>query len=313
MQKSVFAAALMLSTLALAQPSLTPPSGPVSETGRFGQRIELSQQTTPGGELGVFRIDEPGSYVLTGNVIVPAGVFGIVVASSDVVIDLNGYTMSSANNEIQTNFAISDNAISKSDFRNITIRNGTIHSVLVGIELKNGCLIEDMRVYNTIGGITVNDSTVRRCHVEGENVGIFARRSRISDCRIKATLDEGIRGEFLHISNTQIELVKGSRGIECSGSLVVDTSIFGESETTGNNAGIRDNGSNTFDRVHITAEVGYISVVDSTQSRSVIRDCTFFGDGEAIGGPGILPLIIGDNNFTLPPRMEPDAREPGSR
>ena len=50
MRTPAIAAAFACSAIAIAQPSLTPPPGPVSESSRFGTRIELTQATAPGDQ-----------------------------------------------------------------------------------------------------------------------------------------------------------------------------------------------------------------------------------------------------------------------
>ena len=72
---------------------LAPPAGPVAETGRFGVRVEISQDTTPGDAIATFVIDTPGSYYLPGEVLGEAGKHGIEIRSSDVSIDLMGFTV----------------------------------------------------------------------------------------------------------------------------------------------------------------------------------------------------------------------------
>lgn len=86
--------ALMLSTsAALAQPTLPPPPGPIDESGRWGPRIEINQNAAPGDADSIFRISAPGSYYLTSNLVGLAGKTGIEIASANVTIDLNGFTL----------------------------------------------------------------------------------------------------------------------------------------------------------------------------------------------------------------------------
>src|SRR5262249_15640649 len=49
---------------------------------------------TPGNATNAFIITQPGSYYLTGNVAVASG-SAIVIATNDVTLDLNGFTISS--------------------------------------------------------------------------------------------------------------------------------------------------------------------------------------------------------------------------
>src|SRR5262245_38895983 len=90
---SVVAASAILS---VAGP-LDPPAGPVAGTyktlGEFEPRTRLSAATTPGDSDSVYRITAPGSYYLGENMAAPAGKAAIEIASSDVVLDLGGFTL----------------------------------------------------------------------------------------------------------------------------------------------------------------------------------------------------------------------------
>lgn len=70
---------------------LTPPTGPVSSTGRFGPRVDVL--TLAGDADSVHRITEPGSYYLSGNVVGAAGLNGIEIFASNVTLDLNGFAV----------------------------------------------------------------------------------------------------------------------------------------------------------------------------------------------------------------------------
>lgn len=107
-QKSVFTIALCLpfASTAFAGP-LNPPSGPITSTGRTlseifekasdaEPRVALSVTNTPGDADSVFRITQPGSYYLTGNVAGVVGKSGIEIdlASGGVVtLDLKGHSV----------------------------------------------------------------------------------------------------------------------------------------------------------------------------------------------------------------------------
>ena len=75
---------------------LNPPSGPVTGTFKtlteVEPRIAVSAANTPGNNSTAFIITQPGSYYLTGSVIVQ-GIDAISIRSSNVVLDLNGFTV----------------------------------------------------------------------------------------------------------------------------------------------------------------------------------------------------------------------------
>lgn len=76
---------------------LDPPPGPIGPTYKtlteVEPRVAINATNTPGNSSAVYRITEPGSYYLTGNVVGDAGKAGIEVAQSDVTIDLNGFEL----------------------------------------------------------------------------------------------------------------------------------------------------------------------------------------------------------------------------
>jgi len=73
---------------------LNPPAGPIVPTmkplDQVEPRVVISTANTPGDADSLFRITQPGSYYLTGNVAGVAGKSGIEVAAADVTIDRIG-------------------------------------------------------------------------------------------------------------------------------------------------------------------------------------------------------------------------------
>ncbi|MEM1424712.1 MAG: hypothetical protein AAGH64_12015, partial [Planctomycetota bacterium] len=117
--------AIALIAYAFAQPSLTPPAGPIEESGRFGNRIEINQTNTPGNADALFVISEPGSYVLTRDA--DAGeLSGIYIASDNVTVDLNGFTLTGQPGAGTFGVASLLSRTSNAVYRNATVRTGTI-------------------------------------------------------------------------------------------------------------------------------------------------------------------------------------------
>lgn len=78
---------------AIAGP-LDPPPGPIASTPPIEARTGVSATTTPGDADSVFKITQPGSYYLVGEVVGAPGRMGIEVsAAGAVTIDLNGFTV----------------------------------------------------------------------------------------------------------------------------------------------------------------------------------------------------------------------------
>ena len=103
-------------------------------------------------------ISQPGSYRLSGNLVVPAGTPGIRIATDNVSIDLNGFAI--IGSSVGPGHGIeagTDTPVVQSYF-NITIRNGTIRAM--GADaihiLGDNVVVEDVRVQNNVlSGIVV--------------------------------------------------------------------------------------------------------------------------------------------------------------
>lgn len=113
------AAGALLAGKANAGP-LNPPPGPIAPTPGPEPRTPINATTTPGDANAVYRITQPGSYYLTGNITGAAGKHGIKVVASNVSIDLMGF-------EIVGTPASLDGVSSDGNFvRAVTVANGGI-------------------------------------------------------------------------------------------------------------------------------------------------------------------------------------------
>lgn len=126
----------LLAATAFAQGPLAPPNssgpqvGPVAPLDGSGnpqptmKTLHQVEPRTPVQTLAVsapYTISQPGSYYLTGNITVASG-DAIVIASDDVSLDLNGFTLKSTYTGGSSGTAVS---VSSSRSR-LTIRNGSI-------------------------------------------------------------------------------------------------------------------------------------------------------------------------------------------
>lgn len=59
-------------------------------------RIEINQASVEDAGGFPFTINEPGSYVLTGSLVVPAGTDGLILGAANISIDLNGFSIESS-------------------------------------------------------------------------------------------------------------------------------------------------------------------------------------------------------------------------
>ncbi|MFT3684265.1 MAG: hypothetical protein QM783_04950 [Phycisphaerales bacterium] len=120
--KAVFAALLLVSAAFVVAGPLDPPAGPVAPTAKplveIEPRTALSQANTPGDADSVFRITQPGSYYLTGNVTGASGKMGIEIAAGGVTVDLCGFTLAGVPGSL--------NGVFDASITGTTLKNGTI-------------------------------------------------------------------------------------------------------------------------------------------------------------------------------------------
>lgn len=212
-----------LSKISQAGP-LTPPGGAVAPSGRTLTEIYdkipagLPNGTGDGrtplaGGISTVTISLPGSYVLTGN-ITAAGTC-ILINSSDVTLDLNGFTLTCTN----TTSKVLAIATTRS---RITVRNGRIvggvegFSVNTTASIVTDLLLEDLAIYNPKeAGIGLNYAgvdrvIVRRCSVLNpgstsaagdtrgvRGISIGGGGNRVESCTVAGLIDNGTVGTTL--------------------------------------------------------------------------------------------------------------------
>ena len=146
-------------------------------------RIEINQASVIAAGGFPFSISQPGSYVLTSDLVVAsAGTTGIQFnTASGVTLDLNGFTirgpLTCAHSQIEyydaSQLACSGSGagsgISASDasrIRNGQVRGFGSYGILAGGSLSSHVVVEDVIVeQNALGGIYLNNGTVRRVNV----------------------------------------------------------------------------------------------------------------------------------------------------
>lgn len=158
---SMFGRRLVLSVLLLGM------AGPVSAADGqtvINQSKALAGKVTPGDAPGFpVTISRSGSYVLSSNLTVPGGNFGIQIAVDDVTIDLNGFRIKGSGpggNGIGP--APGPNLIPP--FPNgVMIRNGTIANfgVAINLQLSSETVIHQVRAFdNHFDGIVLGPRSV---------------------------------------------------------------------------------------------------------------------------------------------------------
>lgn len=204
---------------ALAGPMTPPPGAPGATMKTLAEvepRIAINAVNTPGDASSAFRITQPGSYYLAGNLSVAPNISGIIIDSSDVTLDLSGFTITHAT-ENDSVAAIGVESV-PGLHKGIVIRNGIVRgggvagvyaSSAIGVRVEN-VTVRD--AYST--GIDVSyGGIVTECVATGCGTGITAADgSLIENC----TMDGNERGAFLFggtIRNCVIRAVGSPNGV----------------------------------------------------------------------------------------------------
>lgn len=212
----VSAATLVATSGLLMAGPLNPPAGPVTSTMKtlteVEPRIAINASNTPGDTNSLFKITQPGSYYLAGNIAGVAGKQGIEIAASGVTLDLNGFIVTGSTGAVS---GISTDGLSRT---NISVVNGTVTGWQGnGVDLGNTqqAVIRGVRALSngsgTVGhGIRASDySVIEDCFASG-NAGFgFDLFSSCSVVRCEASLN-------------------GNNGIDCAnGCLIVNCNATG--------------------------------------------------------------------------------------
>jgi|CXWL01.1.fsa_nt_gi parallel beta-helix repeat protein len=225
---AVSALSLVGATGLLIAGPLNPPAGSVTSTyktlGEVEPRIAISANNTPGDADSVFRITQPGSYYLTGNITGVVGKHGIEIVSSEVTLDLNGFDLAGIAG--MGNFdGVSATGASLTGIAvlNGSIRNWGSDGINLGSQNVSASRVQGVRASGNFGyGIYAGlNSTISGCSAVGGQAGISARDgSTISDCSAKGASSFGIYGSsgctLSHCSaylNTGIGIFAGNGGI----------------------------------------------------------------------------------------------------
>jgi len=232
-------AALIATASALIAGPLTPPVGPVAPTGKTTQevfdrvaalesRIAINSVNTPGDAGSIFRITQPGSYFLNANVTGVAGRNGIVISSSGVTVDLNGFELIGVAGSL--NGVVITGAAS-----NVSVRNGSIR--FWGARGADAATSGATKVSFTDLKVSFCGGSGIRCHTDAE----------VIRCMVASNGAEGI---FVNGGSTVI-------GCTATGNAVAGIASAGNSTiiqcTSSNNAGDGFNVGNGSTVSHCTA------------------------------------------------------------
>lgn len=284
----VAAAAIIVAAGTLIAGPLNPPAGPVGSTMKtisdVEPRIAINATNTPGDADSVYRITQPGSYYLTGNLNGVSGKHGIEIAADDVSIDLKGYVLTGIRG------ALSGIALGTLNVDNVVISNGTVRDwpgsgIDVGTNNSYSSTITDIHaISNTTTGFCLGQSAaIRRCVADsnGEH-GIDASGSGtvVSDCQLLGNGGKGITGVYGGLVTNCVAYYNTEGGIQAT------HSIISNCNATFN----QQNGFTLGDQCTIS---GCLASTNTLAGIEVGAGCTIAGNtcdqnGNGGIGPGIL-------------------------
>lgn len=183
------AAAVLAATAAGFGGPLDPPAGPITPTYKTLTEVEprtvINDINTPGDADSIYRITQPGSYYLAGNVAGVVAKRGIEIASDGVTIDLMGFDLSGVAGSLD-GIATTLSSLSSVSIRNGSVRNWGGRGIDLRTQgVRGGSLLDIRAIANGAGGLAVSHAfSVVRCSAfmntgDGINGGFT---STVSDC-----------------------------------------------------------------------------------------------------------------------------------
>jgi parallel beta-helix repeat protein len=265
-------------TQALAGP-LDPPAGPIAPTHKTLSEVEprtaVNAANTPGIGTNLFKITQPGSYYLTGDIQGVPSKCGIEIAADGVSLDLNGFDL------VGVPGSLDGVRVTKIGADNVAISNGGVRlwgedgidAAFPGSAI--GATITAIRAYsNGFSGIRASSNVViTRCTAYANfDHGITATQAAtIIDCCVSENTGDGIRaGEgstivsctsydndsigvrcFPDCTVTACTSIRNSTGIDAGGTISNCTAakstfngISARADTAVSACTARDNGNN---------------------------------------------------------------------
>lgn len=170
-QRAVFCAIPVLAVAAawLYAGPVNPPAGPITSTGKtlteVEPRIAMNATNTPGDNdatPSLYKITQPGSYYLTGNISLVNAKSAIEIATGGVTLDLNGYTISGFG-------GVTGILVTNAASDHVNIRNGRVVNFLSGGVIAN------------VSDVSVDRIAVQTCGAGGIRAGM---RAQITHCSV---------------------------------------------------------------------------------------------------------------------------------
>jgi hypothetical protein len=213
--KALVLCSLLLPSLVFAQGSLTPPGVPAPTMKTLAQ----IEPRTPISALP-FYITNSGSYYLTASLSAVPGVNGIYIATNNVTLDLNGFSLIGDANA-------SAAVMSFNSYKNISILNGTLLNWTgggVALSLCNNVSVRNLRLdNNSVNVLQVGSyAMISDCVLTGNGGGIAAGNfSQVRNCNCRANGGTGISVGFLSIVSSCTTSLNGSTEISVAGNTIV--------------------------------------------------------------------------------------------
>lgn len=229
----------------LAAPSgagpLAPPAGPIASTNKTLTEVEprtaINAANTPGGLFGTFEITKPGSYYLAGDITGVAARHGIYVATDNVTIDLNGFSVVATGTGLFSGISVSGN--------NVVIRNGTVRGWKdsgVGLSSYKGCRIENVSAVGCLTGLFSGQAAIfERCSAIDCSTGFTTGLASLAiDCQASnsdrgcylgtASEARGCHSSFAKVAG--FRLADGARATECDATWNTGHGFWADSNAT---------------------------------------------------------------------------------
>ena len=237
------ATAIACTALVVAGP-LDPPAGAVAPTHKtlseVEPRVAINATNTPGDADSLYKITQPGSYYLTGNITGVAAKRGIEIAASNVTIDLMGFTV------LGDRLAL-DGIATDVVAANVIVRNGVVREwAQDGIDfaanrVTGGEVSDVSATQNTGSGVRGGDTfTVSHCTVTGNlgNGASVGANSRVAGCTASLNAGDGIQTSFNCVVTECVASQNGGDGINANVTNVVSHCSSYQNTNDGISAGI---------------------------------------------------------------------------
>ncbi len=171
---------------------LNPPPGAPSPTPGPEPRTAINATNTPGDADSLFKITQPGSYYLTGNITGEIGKHGIEIAASGVTLDLMGFNLQGVVDSSSGAFVsdlVTDIAVLNGSLRGWGYRG-------VDMDVAANTRLANLRVSgNADAGIVAGDSAVVTdctAYQNGHDGIRVGANCTVSDCTARENDSDGI-------------------------------------------------------------------------------------------------------------------------